>query len=235
MFEEYEYYEPRESDSYSDKVQELIDSIRGDISENIKVKLDDYDLLAKKLEETEKENYKLKSKIQTVESEVEKKKQELERDFKKIKLEDMFKDTYYVAWGVGSRQVAFPKCGYCDDKRQVEVTLPSGAKVKTTCDCNKWVTEYVVVEANLARFAIKTNKDGNPFVYDFRWSNNRLYGELYDIEFRKGTSPKELFDPQNCDTYTSLYTTTEEAQKHVDYLNEKESKRNHNNPVSLKV
>lgn len=211
-----ECFEQKESDQYSTEVQALIDKIKSEVKSGILYKIKEYDKLKLQYDMVYKEKQALANDVRRLKLQIEGVKSDYEKNYMRMKIADLFKDYLEIGYWVGNKYVRTPKCNHCDERRDVIVTLPSGKSAKVKCDCDSHYQEYHVVEVKLYRFDLRKNS------VHYRYSP-LSYEE--GLEIKDSCRVLKSFDKATVDgNYSCVYESKEEAQKHADYLNERETK-----------
>lgn len=217
MYGDYDnYYEPTLADEIFDEAKEkLEEALKAEIEERIQRA----ENILKEHGRISSELNRKKRKLESQERELERKFNELENDFKKEKLDKFIKDLqgylgqdYYKLKQTSTRN---PKCSSCNNERKYEVKMPDGTMKKIDCSCNKVIYSYAVEE--LPIFSMTIRKENKEVVIYLKYVD---WDERLEI-----IPPKEIYNKfediaNKDDSYGVFYTNKEEAQKHVDYLNE---------------
>ena len=137
------YNEPSEFDMQVEEFKEsLAKSIKSEFLEE--------------MERLKAENRKLqgiKDNFEQVKRDYERKKMECDRmmreaenNAKRMRVEELMKRFQTFFWRPSWEYLYGPKCDKCDKSRRIEVTLPSGNKVKDECECDKSRMKVMVPE-----------------------------------------------------------------------------------------
>lgn len=233
MFE-YDYFE--EYSEFDAQIEEFKESLRNQVKEEIKSKIDRLEKRNKELEEKQKN-------LATLEKEYKDKIRKLERDKEQVLYEakkeyftstlqeltnKMFEcqDLYEISYKTEQQ----PKCNYCDENRYLITKDIFGREHKVGCKCSKYIKKYYVQKANVKIcwfkrddreklcFRVKSIKDSCWENTTFEYTNGKV--EQNNI-FKK-------FDENNLPNgyYGVCFTSKEEAQKYADYLNKMEMSKN---------
>ena len=233
MFE-YDYFE--EYSEFDAQIEEFKESLRNQVKEEIKSKIDRLEKRNKELEERQKNLATLEKEYKDKIRKLERDKEEALLDVKKEYLnshlqelmEQMFKcqDLYEI----GKNFVKQDKCPHCDEDRRLLVKDMFGREHKILCKCYDNLYEYYVRKAEVR---IYVNKKVGGSIYFRVKINTDSYG--YDssiFEYINGKVEQnnifEKFDENNLPrSYcVTCFTSKEEAQKYADYLNKKEKSEN---------
>ena len=209
--EEFEYWEPKETDLYVEKLQSLIDDIKFDVKGDIKDKIDGYDKLREKYDDLYEEKQSLSNDLRLVKKSLDEELKKVELDFKKRKFEEYFGDLIITVYKTNLIYEHLPKCDLCDEFKKIEVVLPSGKKRKVDCECNEFIKKYVVQEGKLIGVEFK---DGIK-----RWLSYSTDNDTFSINLKDDKVLKTFDKSINKNGYGVFYESKEEAQKHADYLN----------------
>jgi len=217
MYEDYgDYYEPTLAEEIFEEAKARLEqALRKDVKRDVEKSLD----IVKNQEIRKVELDDRERKIYFKEKELERKFNDLENEFAKKKLGEFIAmlqkylgQTYYKVDSFGEYA---PKCDACNDKRMLDVTLPDGSIKTIGCSCNKYIYRFRVIEKSMIGITIE--KDGSRQKI---WLKYNDYSD--EIESVYSTLINEKFEDVKDKkiSYKLFYTNKEEAQKHVDYLNE---------------
>lgn len=191
------------------------------------------------LEEMERlkaENRKLqgiKDNFEQVKRDYERKKMECDRmmreaenNAKRMRVEELMKRFQTFFWRPSWEYLYGPKCDKCDKSRRIEVTLPSGNKVKDECECDKSRMKVMVPE-KMVRYELADRDRGIAAWYTACGKEGERY---YKLDYAgtvfaeknlvvPGTSFDVLEKQENQNSL--LFSTREECLAYCEYLNEK--------------
>lgn len=161
-----------------------------------------------KNEELWKANYQLRHKIEVMEKDETRTKQELEKKSYE-ELLFMFSKTIYT---IALEYEYMEKCEFCDDKRKITLKDAFGCEFKHDCACDKKRRKYSCKEGKFTEVEVSGNKFKLLFenkkenVHDSRW---RTFDDLVTSE--------EQFDKAS--SYKRYFIDKELAEKYVEHLN----------------
>lgn len=217
------YNEPSEFDMQVEEFKEsLAKSIKSEFLEE--------------MERLKKKNRRLqgiKDNFEQVKRDYERKKQECERAMreaedraKRMKVEELMEKFKTFLWRPDWEYLYGPKCDKCDKDRHIEITLPSGNKVKDDCECDKSRAKVMVPE-RIVRYELANRDSGIVAWYTACGKEGERY---YKLEYastiyaegnivKPGTSFDVLEEMEN--QRDILFTTRGECLAYCEYLNEK--------------
>lgn len=213
------YYDHGEFDA---KIEELKDTIRDNVKEEIKSEME-------RLREENKKLQGIKEHFEEVKASYEKKKSECDRitreaeyNAKRARLDELMEPARHSIYAVHPVIRYQKKCDVCDSWRQVKVKLPSGRMIADECLCRKEKKVYRPEEYRIHR--IRMPKYGNELIVDYERNTDDEYLRIdepkriidNDMEFSK---IEEEYNGR--DMYGLYFATLEECQRYCDYLNKK--------------
>ena len=151
---------------------------------------------------------------------------EAESNAKRMRIEELMERFKTILWRPNWKYLYGPKCDKCDKDRRIEITLPSGNKVKDECECEKSMVKVMVPEM-MVRYELAdrdrevcawycaSGKEGEryyklEYVYTVYANCNLVVpGTSFDV-LEKKENEREL-----------LFSTMEECLAYCEYLNEK--------------
>lgn len=214
MNHEYDNYFPDPS-PYEEQIDALVSAVKESVHEDVR----------NKLEWLERENAELrpiKERIQEIERERIREKNELEstkrnamNDAKKMRLTELLKDYKAAIYTVDSVPIRKPKCDKCDDERRIPYSTPLGKSAKEDCTCREFAYAYEVREV-MATSLEHYSPDGSVQV-------NYYDGEREEKIFRH-----MMYKPGNgfgSVTDWTYFEEKEDAQAYCDWKTEKEAKK----------
>ena len=232
-FDDDYFYEETEFD---ERINELKDSLKKQVKEEIKNKIEELTKRNKELEERQKNLSSLEKEYQNKIRNFEYEKNQIIRNTK----QDMYNANlkqfldfvfeHQVLYQVDCKSIEQEKCPYCDDRRFIKTKDILGREYITKCKCSNYKDGYFVKE-NKCILYFRKQKYSNDFkmilnvkndVYDntelfgFSGEKNKVSDKLYE-RFDENNPPKNYFD--------AFFTIKEEAQKYADYLNKLEQEK----------
>lgn len=234
MFE-YDYFE--EYSEFDAQIEEFKESLRNQVKEEIKSKIDRLEKRNKELEEKQKNLATLekeyKDKIRKLERDKEEALYEVKKEYLTFTLKEltdkMFEcqDLYEVSFDYEGQ----PKCNYCDKDRHLIIKDIFGREHIVSCKCSKYIKKYNVLKADVRIcwfkrdvgeklcFRVKSNRDSCGWQNTtFEYINGKVEQNNIFERFDKNNLPKSY--------YGVCFTSKEEAQKYADYLNKMEMSKN---------
>lgn len=232
-FDDDYFYEESEFD---ERINELKDSLKNQVKEEIKNKIKE---LTKRNEELEERQKNLSSLEKEYQDKIDNLGYEKVQIIKNIKQEmysanlKQFLDFVFehqVLYEINLNAIKQEKCPYCNDKRYIKAKDILGREYEVDCKCSKYKTEYYVKES-ICSLYFEKEKNSNIFkmilnVNNYDYDDTKLFGfsgkksiltdKLYE-RFDENNPPKSY--------YLVYFTSKEEAQKYVDYLNKLEQEK----------
>lgn len=237
MFE-YDYFE--EYSEFDAQIEEFKESLRNQVKEEIKSKIDRLEKRNKELEEKQKN-------LATLEKEYKDKIRKLERDKEEVLYEarkeylsstlqeltnKMFEcqDLYEVSY----ESIEQPKCNYCDENRYLIIKDIFGRGHKVLCKCWGNIREYYARKADVRICWFKRGDDRDKLCFRVKSNRDSCGWQNTTFEYINGKVEQnnifKKFDENNLPKsyYGVCFTSKEEAQKYADYLNKMEMSKNEN-------
>lgn len=228
------FYE--EETEFDERINELKDSLRNQVKDEIKNRIEE---LTKRNEELEKKQKNLNSLEKEYQDKIKKFEYEKEqiiintkREMYNAKLEQFldFIFEHQALYKVESEFVIQKKCPYCDDNRYIKVKDILGREYRASCKCSDYKIKYLVKESNLNLYFCK--RKGTTFkmilkANDDDYCQTRIFGFdgeecTMDVHYLCEKF-EESNPPEN--RYAAYFTSKEEAQKYADYLNKLEQEK----------
>ena len=213
------YYDHGEFDA---KIEELKDTIRNNVKEEIKSEME-------RLREENKKLQGIKEHFEEVKASYEKKKSECDRitreaeyNAKRARLDELMEPARHSIYAVRPVTQYQEKCDACNRSRQVEIKLPSGRMIFDNCLRKKGKEVYHPEEYGIYR--IRMPRYDNELIVE--------YVRNTDDEYQRVDEPKRIIDndmefskiEEECsekNLYGLYFATLEECQRYCDYLNKK--------------
>lgn len=210
-----DWYEPSEFDIM---MTEFKETIKSNAKQEIKDEIKYLQTELAKLKEVRDNWKKIERENSQLKLEVQKAKENAERDAKNARLEQLLSECIVNVWqACWKSEYIKPKCDKCDEHRQITFFSPSGRKYTEDCDCAKKKLIYHPEETTLQRIHIPFNGDrdskGSPIYLSKQDNNNDYYVET--ISFRGDGKSFEELDK----TWRPYFTTLELAQEFCDWKN----------------
>ena len=230
----YDYYENEENDFFDDSwsnndVREKVFEIESILRKNVRA-----DVL-NEMQELERKNKELREQLdqlRDVEKNWDAKKRELDKAIENAKyarlselIQSIPTHAYCVDWDYTH---AHPKCDKCDKDRFIHFKSPSGKDMKELCTCAEYERVYSIKEVPLIR--IEENRFRKETAIPVYLVNNLGDNVEGDCSFDTTRKTLEDEDLQNLidgkkNVTRPIFEFKENAEKYMDYMNEKERKR----------
>lgn len=240
----WDYEEPMWEPSEAD---ELFDELKSKLVDAAKASLkNDMEFLKNRNEYLEKRNTELEDKAREVsrkESELEYKAQnlrrEVEREFYKTAIDDLFKDAIEQSqlWFADNKPHEKPKCDKCDADRKWILTWPDGTTTSKQCTCSQPDYWYEPEETwiDVLKYKVKDSNYPSERYYRLNESYQSTGSHSYDYSFvdfgiqfvydKFCDDAIEKREQLNYGKYIG-FTSKEECQKYCDWLNKRKTKEN---------
>ena len=131
-------WEPSEADELFDEIKsKLINAAKDSIKSNMEYLKDQNEYLSKRATELESKEREVAQREETVKYKEYNLRREVEREFYKIAIEDLFKDALEESalWFADNKPHEKPKCDKCNADREWVLTWPDGKTTKKRCEC----------------------------------------------------------------------------------------------------
>ena len=217
MFDYEDFYEPSE---FEEKAEELKSYLRESVKQEIKDEMEKLRAENKKLQGIKEHFEEVKRDYERKKSECDRVMRDAENKAKKARLSELMEHLEIILWSVSKEWRYKEKCDACDRNRQIEVTLPSGNKVKDKCKCAEHGVVFVIRRMALYELA---KRNGELIAW---YKECGKEGEEYYICDSITSVPKMIINHDKDfaeipEDKTVFFTTPEECQQYCDYLNEK--------------
>lgn len=235
-------WEPSEADELFDELKsKLVDAAKASLK-------NDMESLKSRNEYLEKRNKELEDKAQEVsrkESDLEYKarnlRREVEREFYKTTIDDLFKDTIEKSrlWFADNKPHEKPKCDKCNADRKWVLTWPDGTTTSKQCTCSQPDYWYEPEETlvNVLKYKVK---DSNNYQSERYYRLDKSYQSTGSNRWSDYSSAEfgiqfvyDKFCDDTIEKYEQLnygkhigFTSKEECQKYCDWLNKRKNKEN---------
>lgn len=227
-FDDYFY----EESEFDERINELKDSLRSQVKEEIKNKIEELTKRNKELEERQKNLSSLEKeyqdKIRNFEYEKERIISNTKKELYNANLEQFldFVFEHQVLYEIDRKSIGQEKCPYCDDNRRIKVKDILGREYTTRCKCSNYKDGYFVKE-NKCNLYFRKQKNSTVFKMILDVKNEYNSTEIFGFSGEKTIMTDclyEKFDENNPPKsyYRTYFTSKEEAQKYADYLNKLE-------------
>lgn len=207
-------------DDYSEfdaQIDEFKESLMSGLKQEIKDELERLRKENKELKDVKRNFEKIKRDYELKAHELECEKEEYKRDFFKKTIKELFEENCETLYQVDYDYIEREKCNKCNDEKKHVFQTPDGITHEVSCSCSGREMVFVVSEQKMVRTTIRKNGYSRLETSIYFGFRNDEYLRLEDMNIN------ERFNDEVKDlTFGVYYYTREEAQKHVDYLNNKE-------------
>ena len=236
----WDYEEPMWEPSEAD---ELFDELKSKLVDAAKASLkNDMASLKSRNEYLEKRNKKLEYKAREVlrkESDLEYKAQnlrrEVEREFYKTAIDDIFKDALEKShlWFANNKPHEKPKCDKCDENRNWVLTWPDGTTTSKMCTCSQPEYWYEPQETWIDTLKYRVKDDNYPSERYYRLDKSYQYTgssrwddysyQDFGIQFVYDKFCDDVIEKKEQLGYGKKigFKSKEECQKYCDWLNKR--------------
>lgn len=185
-------WEPSEADELFDEIKsKLIDAAKDSLKSDMEHLKSRNEYLEKRNKELEDKAREVSSKESDLEYKSRNLRREVEREFYKAAIEDIFKDMIEKSqlWFAENKPHEKPKCDKCDENRNWVLTWPNGEKVTKKCDCAQPDYWYEPKEAwiDTLRYRIQNSNYQSERHYRLDKTYDRIGGE-YTCPYRNSLS-----------------------------------------------
>lgn len=232
-------WEPSEADElFSEIKSKLIDAAKDSIKSDMEYLKNQNEYLSKRVTELENKEREIAQREETVKYKAQNLRREVEREFYKTSIEDLFKDALEesVLWFADNKPHEKPKCDKCNVDRELVLTWPDGTTTKKRCECANPDYWYEPQETWIQTLKYKV-KDGNYpseryYRLDKSYQNTKesRYNDYsyddFDIQFVYDKFCDDVLEKRENLNYGKFigFKSKEECQKYCDWLN----RRNNN-------
>lgn len=143
-------------------------------------------------------------------------------DAKQMRLKEVMEKFKVVTWRPIKQYQYIKKCNKCDEKRNIQIVLPSGTPVNDRCKCNMYKTVYHPEEMILYELTDTGTKFSASYIPNKNYDEYEL--DLYIPEIQ----PSEIINQNQDVDFSELekkrhddvfFSTKSGCQKFCDYLN----------------
>lgn len=227
-------WEPSEADDLFDEIkQKLIDSAKSSLKNDMESLKSRNEYLEKRNKELENKAWAVEQKEHDIEYKAQNLRREVEKEFYKAAIEDIFKDMIEKSqlWFAEHKPHEKPKCDKCDKNRNWVLTWPNGDKVTKKCDCANPDYWYEPEETCIRTLKYKIKDSNYQFERYYRLDcthdrteyNDYSYAE-FGIQFVYDKFCDDVIEKRKQLGYGKKigFKSKEECQKYCDWLNRKE-------------
>lgn len=220
-----------EESEFDERINELKDSLRNQVKEEIKNKIEELTKRNEELEERQKNLSSLEKEYQDKIRNFEYEKVQIIANAKKeiynANLEQFldFVFEHQILYEIDRKSIGQEKCPYCDDRRFIKTKDILGREYITPCKCSNYKDGYFVKE-NKCNLYFRKQENSIDFkmilgISDdcYGYTNTEIFGFSGEKTIMKDYL-YEKFDENNPPKsyYRAYFTSKEEAQKYADYL-----------------
>lgn len=225
-------WEPSETDELFDEIKsKLIDAAKNSIKINMEYLKTRNEYLEERVKELEDREQSVKIKEQAVEAKSRNLRREVEKEFYKTAIEDLFKDALEesVLWVAADKPHEKPKCDKCNADREWVLTWPDGTTTKKSCECSNpdyWYEPQETLIKTL-KYKIKDSNYPSERYYRLDRSYQDIYGDYscsdFGIQFVYDKFCDDVLEKREYLNYGKHigFKSKEECQKYCDWLNER--------------
>lgn len=228
-------WEPSEADDLFDEIkQKLIDSAKSSLKNGMESLKSRNKYLEKRNKELENKAWAVEKKEHDIEYKAQNLRREVEKEFYKAAIEDIFKDMIEKSqmWFAKNTPHEKPKCDKCDANRNWVLTWPNGKTVTKKCDCADPDYWYEPEEAwiDTLRYRIKDSNYQSERYYrldkTYNYIDRKYDGYSYadfGIQFVYDKFCDDVIEKRKQLGYGKNigFKSKEECQKYCDWLNKK--------------
>lgn len=229
-------WEPSEADELFGEIkQKLINSAKNSLKDEIESLKSRNEYLEKRNKELESKARSVDQKEHDIEYKAQNLRREVEKEFYKTTIEDLFKDALEESalWFADRKPHQKPKCNKCDKERNWVLTWPNGEVTKKPCDCSKPDYWYEPTETWISLLKYKVNDSRYPSERYYRLdksyqntSESRYDSYSYDdfgIQFVYDKFCDDVIEKHEQLRYHQKvgFKSKEECQKYCDWLNKR--------------
>jgi len=209
---------------YDRIVEDLKDSLRNMVKEDILLEIDSLRKELAGLKEFRDERNKLIRETTSKIREAERKVEEAEKKWKNARLHELLGEFLTVGWKVGYSYSMGEKCDKCDEQRKIHFKSPQGREYKEDCVCAKQSQTYFPEEVQLSKIYVRKNNFHPSVNHDFL---NRYYRVESTKEYDEYVSVNTIYDQEkpafeNINRYTVVFLKEEDCIRYCEWLNEQE-------------
>ena len=236
MYSDYDdYYEPSEEEIFFNELKEKFkETLKADVRQKIENLKEENKNLRKEINEYKSKEKELKGKEGYLRHREENYKREVENDFYKKTIEEVFEkllqdsDVWYAEFVSHMK----PKCNLCDKNRELVAIYPDDTITKKSCKCSEKIYSYEPVISHNRE--IKFHKAYNPIYscdkkiyFKTNYKPNKSHADTYDYysEFRiekifdKFSDDVKLYDSQKRYGEKIGFRNEKACQEYCDWLN----------------
>ena len=229
-------WEPSEADELFDELKsKLVDAAKASLKSDMESLKSRNEYLEKRNKELENKAWAVEQKEHDIEYKAQNLRREVEKEFYKAAIEDIFKDMIEKSqlWFAEHKPHEKPKCDKCNENRNWVLIWPNGDKVTKKCDCAKLDYWYEPTEVwiDTLRYRIQNSNYQSERYYRLDKTYDRIGGAYNDysyadfgIQFVYDKFCDDVIEKREQLGYGKKigFKSKEECQKYCDWLNKKE-------------
>lgn len=233
-------WEPSEADELFDEIKsKLVDAAKNSLKNDIESLKSRNEYLEKRNKELEDKAWEVSQKESNLEYKAQNLRREVEREFYKTAIDDLFKDILEKSqlWFADNKPHEKPKCDKCNADRNWILTWPDGTTSSKQCTCAVPDYWYEPEETwiDYIRYTVKDSNYQSERYYrlDCKYQctgksryNDYSYGD-FGIQFVYNKFCDDVIEKHNQLSYCKHigFTSKEECQKYCDWLNKQKGKK----------
>lgn len=229
-------WEPSEADELFDEIKsKLIDAAKASLKNDMAYLKSHNEYLERRNKELEDKAQEVLSKESDLEYKSRNLRREVEKEFYKTAIDDLFKDVLEKSqlWFADNKPHEKPKCDKCDENRNWVLTWPDGTTTSKRCTCSQPDYWYEPEETwiDYIRYTVKDSKYQSERYYrlDKRYQctgesrRNDYSYEDFGIQFVYDKFCDDVIEKKKQLKYGERigFKSKEECQKYCDWLNER--------------
>ena len=229
-------WEPSEADDLFDEIkQKLIDSAKSSLKNDMESLKSRNEYLEKRNKELENKAWAVEQKEQDIEYKSRNLRREVEKEFYKTAIDDLFKDVIEQSqlWFADNKPHEKPKCDKCDKDRNWVLTWPDGTTTSKRCTCSQpdywyepeetWIDtlKYKIKDSNYPSERYYRLNESYQCTGNSRWDDYSY--EDFGIQFVYDKFCDDVIKKHEQLRYGEEigFKSKEECQKYCDWLNKK--------------
>lgn len=234
-------WEPSEADELFDELKsKLVDAAKASLKSDMESLKSRNEYLEKRNKELESKEREVFQREEAVKYKAQNLRREVEREFYKTAIEDLFKDALEesVLWFADNKPHEKPKCNKCNADRKWVLTWPDGTQITKKCECAEPDYWYEPQETYIQTLIYKIKDDNYPSERYYRLDrsyqntkesryNDYSYND-FGIQFVYDKFCDDVLEKREHLNYGKFigFKSKEECQKYCDWLNKNKIKNN---------
>lgn len=146
--------------------------------------------------------------------------EEANRNARRARLRELMADVQIEVWRVkgGDSVFVVPKCGKCDEKRNIHFVSPGGKEMTEACECRKIKTLYVPAKEVLVEFCIDRGYNKTDIYTWYRECSDDPDRMTNGIPAKGFWSTEQGFS-QETNAWSLVFRTEEDCRAYCAFLN----------------